>query len=182
MKHYTSNFLFCLAFSLTITVFSFDIKAESILIKNVTILDGINNEPFVGNVLIDGDRIKRVSSSNLQGDFVIDASGKILTPGIIATDTEIGIVEIGALSVTRDDSGKMYKIGFSIFDAFNPNSTLIPWNRSNGITSTLTLPQNTSSPIGGLGSYFVLDSKLQVTGLRDMVMIGRVGGSSNRSH
>lgn len=180
-KHYTSNFLFCLAFSLTITVFSFDIKAESILIKNVTILDGINNEPFVGNVLIDGDRIKRVSSSNLQGDFVIDASGKILTPGIIATDTEIGIVEIGALSVTRDDSGKMYKIGFSIFDAFNPNSTLIPWNRSNGITSTLTLPQNTSSPIGGLGSYFVLDSKLQVTGLRDMVMIGRVGGSSNRS-
>ena len=90
-------------------------------------------------------------------------------------------MEIGALSVTRDDSSKMYKIGFSIYDAFNPNSTLIPWNRSNGITSTLTLPQNTSSPIGGLGSYFVLDSKLQISGTKDMVMIGRVGGSSSRS-
>ena len=172
---------FCFVIFFVISASSNNVEAESTLIKNVTIYDGVKNEPFVGNVLIDGDKIKRVSSSNLQGDFVIDATGKILTPGMIATDTEIGIVEIGALSVTRDDSSKMYKIGFSIYDAFNPNSTLIPWNRSNGITSTLTLPQNTSSPIGGLGSYFVLDSKLQISGTKDMVMIGRVGGSSSRS-
>jgi len=57
-----------------------------------------------------------------------------------------GIVEIGALSVTRDDTPKIYNIGFSIFDAFNPNSTLIPWNRANGITSALSLPKYSSSP------------------------------------
>ena len=43
--------------------------------------------------------------------IIIDATGKILTPGIISTDTGIGIVEIGALSVTRDDSSDLYKIG-----------------------------------------------------------------------
>ena len=181
MKNFNIKVFFCFVIFFVISASSNNVEAESTLIKNVTIYDGVKNEPFVGNVLIDGDKIKRVSSSNLQGDFVIDATGKILTPGMIATDTEIGIVEIGALSVTRDDSSKMYKIGFSIYDAFNPNSTLIPWNRSNGITSTLTLPQNTSSPIGGLGSYFVLDSKLQISGTKDMVMIGRVGGSSSRS-
>ena len=181
MKNFNIKVFFCFVLFFVISASSNNVEAESTLIKNVTIYDGVKNEPFVGNVLIDGDKIKRVSSSNLQGDFVIDATGKILTPGMIATDTEIGIVEIGALSVTRDDSSKMYKIGFSIYDAFNPNSTLIPWNRSNGITSTLTLPQNTSSPIGGLGSYFVLDSKLQISGTKDMVMIGRVGGSSSRS-
>ena len=181
MKNFNIKVFFCFVLFFVISASSNNVEAESTLIKNVTIYDGFKNEPFVGNVLIDGDKIKRVSSSNLQGDFVIDATGKILTPGMIATDTEIGIVEIGALSVTRDDSSKMYKIGFSIYDAFNPNSTLIPWNRSNGITSTLTLPQNTSSPIGGLGSYFVLDSKLQISGTKDMVMIGRVGGSSSRS-
>ncbi len=181
MKNFNIKVFFCFVIFFVISASSKNVEAESTLIKNVTIYDGVKNEPFVGNVLIDGDKIKRVSSSNLQGDFVIDATGKILTPGMIATDTEIGIVEIGALSVTRDDSSKMYKIGFSIYDAFNPNSTLIPWNRSNGITSTLTLPQNTSSPIGGLGSYFVLDSKLQISGTKDMVMIGRVGGSSSRS-
>ena len=181
MKNFNIKVFFCFVLFFVISASSNNVEAESTLIKNVTIYDGVKNEPFVGNVLIDGDKIKRVSSSNLQGDFVIDATCKILTPGMIATDTEIGIVEIGALSVTRDDSSKMYKIGFSIYDAFNPNSTLIPWNRSNGITSTLTLPQNTSSPIGGLGSYFVLDSKLQISGTKDMVMIGRVGGSSSRS-
>jgi len=160
---------------------AFAANAQSIVIKNATIYDGLNNSPFVGNILINENKIKKISSSNLQADFVIDASGKIVTPGFIATDTQLGIVEIGALSVTRDDSSKMYKIGFSIFNAFNPNSTLIPWNRSNGITSALTLPNNTSSPIGGLGSYFVLDSKLDVTGTSDMVMIGEFGGSSSKS-
>ena len=157
------------------------VHSESVLIKNATIYDGKNNDPFVGNVLIEGDKISRISQSNLRGDIVIDAIGKIVTPGIIATDSELGIVEIGALSVTRDDSSDIYKIGFSIYDAFNPHSVLIPWNRSNGITSSLTLPQNTDSPIGGLGSFFVLDSNLDITGSSDIVMIGRVGGSSSSS-
>ena len=142
---------------------AFNANAQSIVIKNATIYDGVNNLPFVGNILIEQNKIKKISTSNLQADFVIDASDKIVTPGFIATATQIGIVEIGALSVTRDDSSNMYKVGFSIFNAFNPNSTLIPWNRSNGVTSAITLPNNTSSPIGGLGSFFVLDSKLDVT-------------------
>lgn len=157
------------------------VHSESVLIKNATIYDGKNNDPFIGNVLIEGNKISRISKSNLRGDIVIDASGKIVTPGIIATDSELGIVEIGALSVTRDDSSDIYKIGFSIYDAFNPHSVLIPWNRSNGITSSLTLPQNTDSPIGGLGSFFVLDSNLDITGSSDIVMIGRVGGSRSSS-
>ena len=156
-------------------------NAESILIQNVTIFDGKTNNPYVGNVLIEDNKISRVSSSNMRGDKVIDATGKILTPGIIATDTDIGIVEIGALSVTRDDSSDLYQIGFSIYDAFNPNSVLIPWNRSNGITSAMTLPQNTDSPIGGLGSFFVLDSNIEVSSIKDNVMIGRVGGSGSIS-
>ena len=157
------------------------VNSESILIQNATIYDGKNNDGFVGNVLIEDNKISRVSSANLRGDIVINATGKILTPGIIPTDSDIGIVEIGALSVTRDDSSDLYQIGFSIYDAFNPNSVLIPWNRSNGITSALTLPQNTDSPIGGLGSFFVLDSNLEISGSRDVVMIGRVGGSGGES-
>ena len=155
--------------------------SDTTLIKNATIYDGVKNIPFVGNILIENEIIKRVSSANMQADFVIDASGMIVTPGIIGTDTNIGIVEIGALSVTRDDSSEIYTIGFSIHDAFNPKSTLIPWNRSNGVTSALSLPQGTSSPIGGLGSYFLLDGELDITSNKDIVMIGNVGGSSNKS-
>ena len=162
-------------------VFVGSLFADTTLIKNATIYDGVKNIPFEGNILIENGTIKRISSANMQADFVIDASGMIVTPGIIGTDTNIGIVEIGALSVTRDDSSDIYSIGFSIHDAFNPKSTLIPWNRSNGVTSALSLPQGTSSPIGGLGSYFLLDGELDITSNKDIVMIGNVGGSSNQS-
>ena len=158
------------------------LKAESIVIKNATIFDGILDSSFNGHILIEDGYIKKVSkSSMIQGDKVIDVKGQIVTPGLIASDTEIGIVEIGALSVTRDDESNIYDIGFSIHSAFNPNSTLIPWNRSNGITSAITLPRNTSSPIGGLGSFFVLDSKKYITSNADMVIVGRLGASGSSS-
>ena len=175
------KFVYLILFGLLLIFVASNTNAKTIVIKNANIYDGISDSPFRGNIQIEEDKIKRISSSNLQGDFIIDAQEKIVTPGLIATDTEIGIVEIGALSVTRDDSADMYKIGFSIYDAFNPNSTLIPWNRSNGVTTSLTIPQNTSSPIGGMGSLFVLDGKLNVTGVRDAAMVGQVGGSSSGS-
>ena len=175
------KFVYLILFGLLLIFIASNTNAKTIVIKNANIYDGISDSPFRGNIQIEEDKIKRISSSNLQGDFIIDAQEKIVTPGLIATDTEIGIVEIGALSVTRDDSADMYKIGFSIYDAFNPNSTLIPWNRSNGVTTSLTIPQNTSSPIGGMGSLFVLDGKLNVTGVRDAAMVGQVGGSSSGS-
>jgi len=158
------------------------LEAESIVIKNATIFDGVENSSYMGHILIENGFIKKLSkSSMIQGDNVIDVKGKIVTPGLIAPDTEIGIVEIGALSVTRDDESNIYDIGFSIHSAFNPNSSLIPWNRSNGITSAITLPRNTSSPIGGLGSFFILDSKLDISSNADMVLIGRLGASGSSS-
>ena len=157
------------------------IEAQSIVIKNAMIYDGINDNAFTGNILIENGVIKKVSKSSIQGDTIIDAEGKIVTPGFIVSNTDIGIVEIGALSVTKDDQSNIYSIGFSIHDAFNPNSTRIPWNRSNGITSAITLPRDTSSPIGGFGSFFTLNGSLQIDSLPDMVMIGRIGGSSSSS-
>ena len=67
---------------------AFSANAQSIVIKNATIYDGINNSPFVGNILIDQNKIKKISTSNMQADLVIDASDKIVTPGFIATDTQ----------------------------------------------------------------------------------------------
>ncbi|MDA9355982.1 amidohydrolase family protein [Gammaproteobacteria bacterium] len=157
------------------------IEAQSIVIKNAMIFDGINDNAFTGNILIEDGVIKKVSKSSIQGDTIIDVEGKIVTPGFIVSNTDIGIVEIGALSVTKDDQSSIYSIGFSIHDAFNPNSTRIPWNRSNGITSAITLPRDTSSPIGGLGSFFTLNGSLQIDSLPDMAMIGRIGGSSSSS-
>ena len=155
--------------------------ANEVLITNAKIYDGQSDNPYFGNILIKNGIILSISDDVSNAERIIDADGRIVTPGFIASDTEIGVIEIGSLSVTRDDSPKIYNIGFSIFDAFNPNSTLIPWNRANGITSALSLPKNSLSPIGGLGSFFDLNSDLNISGKKDIVMIGKVGGSSSKS-
>lgn len=175
------NFRFKKYLATFLIIFANSMGAEEVLITNANIYDGKSDDPFISNIYIKNGKIKNISNNLFDVENVIDASGMVVTPGFIATDTEIGIVEIGALSVTRDDRPSMYNIGFSVFDAFNPNSTLIPWNRANGITSAITLPKYSSSPIGGLGSFFDLDSNLNISGIKDMVMVGRVGGSSSGS-
>ena len=175
------NFRFKKYLATFLIIFANSIGAEEVLITNANIYDGKSDDPFISNIYIKNGKIKNISNNLFDVEYVIDASGMIITPGFIASDTEIGIVEIGALSVTRDDRPSIYNIGFSVFDAFNPNSTLIPWNRANGITSAITLPKYSSSPIGGLGSFFDLDSNLNISGIKDMVMVGRVGGSSSGS-
>ena len=172
---------FLLAFVI-LTSNSLFLEASNLVIKNAEIYDGVENSSYQGHILIKDGVITKISKTTVPyADKVYDAKGKTITPGFIAPDTQLGIVEIGALSVTRDDEASIFNIGFSIHDAFNPNSVLIPWNRANGITSAITLPRNTSSPIGGLGSFFLLDSSLDVSSKEDIVMIGRLGGSGASS-
>lgn len=60
---------------------------NGILIKNAKIYDGSGSRPFYGNVLISGAIIKKVTPAALKTDevgcTVVDAAGKILTPGFI---------------------------------------------------------------------------------------------------
>lgn len=61
-----------------------DTAAHDLVIRGGTILDGSGNDGYVGDVVIDGDRIVYVGKS--RGDdakSVIDASGKAVAPGFI---------------------------------------------------------------------------------------------------
>ena len=157
------------------------LSSEQILIKGGTIFDG-KNEAFIADILIEDGKVAKISSNiSARANKIIDASDRIITPGIMAPQTQIGIIEIGAISATKDTSSDIYTIGFSIYDAFNPNSTLVPWNRSNGVTSAISLPDLDYDPLSGLASFFLLDSKLQVNGIKDLAIIGEIGGSTGGS-
>ncbi|MFL2729907.1 MAG: amidohydrolase family protein [Gammaproteobacteria bacterium] len=169
--------IYCLALSfISISAFS-----QTIVIKGGEIYTGLNQESFIGDILIEGDTILEVSTKPLKGDVVVDASNKIITPGVIAPDTQIGILEIGAISETRDGDSDIYSMGFSVFDAINPNSTLIPWNRSNGVTSAITLPDFNWDPLSGMASFLLLDGSLRVNGIRDVALTGEIGALSSGS-
>ena len=169
--------IFCFA----LCFISISAYSQTIVIKGGEIHTGLNEEPFVGDILVDGDTILEVSTKSLKGDVVVDASNKIVTPGVIAPDTQIGILEIGAISETRDGDSDIYSMGFSVYDAINPNSTLIPWNRSNGVTSAITLPDFNWDPLSGMASYLLLDSSLRVNGMPDVALTGEIGAVSSGS-
>ena len=167
----------CLALSfISISAFS-----QTTVIKGGEIYTGLNQESFIGDILIEGDTILEVSTQSLKGDVVVDASNKIITPGVIAPDTQIGILEIGAISETRDGDSNIYSMGFSVYDAINPNSTLIPWNRSNGVTSAITLPDFNWDPLSGMASFLLLDGSLRVNGMPDVALTGEIGALSSGS-
>ena len=169
--------IYCLALSfISSSAFS-----QTIVIKGGEIYTGLNQESFIGHILIEGDTILEVSTKPLKGDVIVDASNKIITPGVIAPDTQIGILEIGAISETRDGDSDIYSMGFSVYDAINPNSTLIPWNRSNGVTSAITLPDFNWDPLSGMASFLLLDGSLRVNGMPDVALTGEIGALSSGS-
>ena len=54
-----------------------------ILIKNATIVDGSGSPPFKGEVAVDGERITAIGKDLGSSESIIDAGGKIVSPGFI---------------------------------------------------------------------------------------------------
>lgn len=57
-----------------------------ILIKQGLVVDGNNTEPFIGDVLINDDKISKISTEITESvDRIIDARGRVVCPGFIDT-------------------------------------------------------------------------------------------------
>jgi imidazolonepropionase-like amidohydrolase len=167
---------------LSITLFLFltvHISAETVLLKGGLVHSANGETATIQDILISDNTIVGIGNNLIiDGNTrVIEVNGLPITPGLISPMSNLGIVEINALDVTRDDESDLLSAGFSIFNAFNPHSTVIPWNRSNGVTSAISSPSASSFPIFGLGSSFVLDGSLEINGSKDIAMFGRLGSS-----
>jgi imidazolonepropionase-like amidohydrolase len=135
-----------------------------------------------GVVLTKGARITAVGGPELRGKIpggaaTVDLTGKLLTPGLIAADARIGLVEIDLEAGTRDDSGGEGPIraGYDAGAAINPRSSLIQVQAIEGITSAAV------SPSGGLlaGQVALIDlvygDRAQMVQRRGVAMRGSLG-------
>ena len=114
-----------------------------------------------GTVLIRGGRIAAVGAAVPvpAGARTIDAAGKIVTPGLIESATQIGIVEIqGGAQGTDDQSStdKDLSAAFTVVDSFNGDSTVIPVTRVDGITRAVVMPSGSGHALLGQGALFDL--------------------------
>jgi imidazolonepropionase-like amidohydrolase len=74
----------------------------------------------------------------------IDATGKIVTPGLINSLTALGVIEVSQVRSTNDTSAKgnnNVAASFRVWDGLNPASTLFGPTRNEGVTSVIVVPQ-----------------------------------------
>lgn len=121
-----------------------------------------------GTVIIQNGRIAAVGAGiAIPADAQrIDATGKWVTPGFINAGTNLGLVEIGAVPDTRDNSARgadAIAASFRAWEGLNPNTALFPPARNEGITTVLV------SPGGGLVSGQAALVDLTVGTVADMV-------------
>ena len=113
-----------------------------------------------GTVLIVDGKIAAVGAGIPipPGARIVDARGKVVTPGLFDSLTQLGIVEVSAAEGTGDGAVKADRItaAFDVADAINPRSTLIAVNRIEGLTRAGVAPQPGNSLIAGQGAVIHL--------------------------
>lgn len=124
------------------------------------------------------------------GARTIDASGKIVTPGLFTPVGTLGLVEVGNSAGPLDalQRGEQFTAGFDVADAYNSRSTLIAINRIEGVTRALITPMsrgtdnegNTSHVISGLAAVVNLgddENNIDRRGAAMVVNLGEAGSS-----
>lgn len=96
------------------------------------------------------------AAPEVPGAHVIDATGLHLYPGLISSDTQLGLSETASIAVTQDhDERGDWTPEARAAVAVNPDSDLIPVTRANGILHALTLP--TGGTVCGRAALLRLD-------------------------
>ncbi len=133
----------------------------AIAITNARILPVSGPAIDRGTVLIRGGKIAAAGAGVPvpAGARVIDAAGKTITPGLIESATQIGIVEIQGGAEGTDDQASTDKdlsAAFNVVDSFNGDSTVIPVTRVDGITRAVVMPAGSGHALLGQGALFDL--------------------------
>ncbi|HEY4955493.1 MAG TPA: hypothetical protein VII02_11460, partial [Gemmatimonadaceae bacterium] len=98
-----------------------------------------------GTVVISNGRIVSVGAGvAIPADAQrIDATGKWVTPGLINSATQLGLVEIGQVSDTRDMRARgkdNIAASFTVWEGLNPSSVMLAPARKEGVTTFVILP------------------------------------------
>jgi imidazolonepropionase-like amidohydrolase len=153
--------------------------------KLLTISHGVIEN---GVIVMQGGKITAVgaaSSANVPSDAqVIDATGMTIYPGLIDSETNLGLTEISAENMTND----LVELSDEIMphmhtaEAFHAESALIPVARMNGITNAVVAPESADT-LPGQDSFIQLAgaSATEMLLIRDNAMPLNFTGDERRN-
>lgn len=172
------------------------VAAQTFAITNAHLLTpGPVGEVENGTVLVRDGRISAAGSNVAvpAGVRTIDAKGAIVTPGLIAVNTALGLIEVSSVdgSVDNKTHNSGISASFDVQYGLNPASTLIPIARLGGVTHAVVMPDYDDSekerelPFAGKAAMISLGEGAAILhrpGVGMMLELGedgaaRIGGS-----
>jgi imidazolonepropionase-like amidohydrolase len=134
---------------------------ETVAIVDARILPVSGPPVERGTIVINDGRIGAVGANVKPpaGARIIAGDGRTVTPGWLDSGTQIGIVEIPlSASGTADERTTDARVSaaFTVVDAFNGHSAVIPITRVEGVTRSLVVPAGTGDVLLGQGAVMDL--------------------------
>jgi imidazolonepropionase-like amidohydrolase len=120
--------------------------APPVVIRHAKLHVGDGTSVDDATIVIADGLVKSVGRGDVAspaGAIEIDAAGRPVTPGFIAIDTSLGLVEIEMEGSTVDDArrdGRHVRASYDPAPAINADSTLIPIQVVEGVTSAAVAP------------------------------------------
>jgi imidazolonepropionase-like amidohydrolase len=115
---------------------------------------------------------------------VIDAAGMTVYPGLIDSETHLGLTEVSADRMTNDTLENSDEImpHMHVYDAFHAETALIPVARINGITNAIVAPAE-GDTLPGQDSFIQLAGKSaeEMILVRDIAMPMNFTGAQRRN-
>ena len=129
--------------------------------KLLTITHGVIDD---GVLVMSGGRITAVGRASEvripRGAEIMDVRGMTVYPGLIDSETNLGLTEISAEKMTNDlvETSDEIMPHMHVADAFHAESSLIPVTRLNGVTNAVVAPADQDT-LSGQDSFIQLYGK-----------------------
>ena len=141
-----------------------------------------------GVLIIESGKIAAVGAANSikvpANAQVIDVKGMTVYPGLIDSETHLGLTEIEADRMTNDlvETSDEIMPHMHVSDAFHAETVLIPVTRYNGITNAIVAPESRDT-LPGQNSFIQLagTDATQMLLIRDLAMPLNFTGSQRRN-
>lgn len=130
--------------------------AAVLAITGGTVMTVANPTPMENaTVIVENGRIRAVGTGLAvpAGATVIDATGKIVTPGIVAGMSYVGASEVDGVDETNDTGASKtpFSAALDLSDAINASASTIAVERLGGVTRAVVGPNASREIFGGQG-------------------------------
>ncbi|HEY0625967.1 MAG TPA: amidohydrolase family protein [Allosphingosinicella sp.] len=145
---------------------STSVAAQTVAITGGTVALGDGSEPIEGGtVVVRNGRIVAAGGGVAvpAGAEVVDATGKWVTPGLIAAFSQVGLTEVDAVAASNDTSAddSPFSAAIDVTPAINPRASGVSVSRGGGITRAVVAPSTGKSIFAGQGAVIDLGSDME---------------------